>query len=169
MKMFTLSFLCAAAAASLIAAGCDKHKDPTDPITQAPLASAPSTGQSDAPATPPVLEQPQSPASDLVVGIMQQLKESTYETRSTIAAAFDPVNRSIEARLAQWKSNGSQFTEPAERQLQDARANAAQKFKALDDATEETWNSAKDNASSALQHLQGAINDLRESDKLRRS
>jgi hypothetical protein len=167
MKTFTSTFLCAAATA-LIAVGCDRHHDnPADPITSTVAASGQPSGQ--APATPPVLVGPQNPQSDLIAGVMAELKDSTYETRSTISAAFDPVDRQIQERVSIWKANGSQFTEPAERQLEDARANAVQKFKELGEATEQTWNTAKDNATSALMHLQGAINDLRESDKLKRT
>lgn len=167
MKTKTLLLPLFLASGIFAVAGCGPDQHPTDPVTSSDRVAAPPTD--DAPATPPVLVQPQNPPSDLVVSAMAQLKEATYETRSTISSAFDPIDRQIGDRLSLWKSNGSQFTEPAERQLQDARANASQKFKELGEATEETWNSAKDNATSALQHLQGAINDLRESDKLRRT
>ncbi|HET7536643.1 MAG TPA: hypothetical protein VFJ90_09330 [Candidatus Didemnitutus sp.] len=105
------------------------------------------------------------PIADMLADLNDQVKAATFENRITISNAYDPVDRHIGDTVNVWKAQGSQFTDYAERQLGDARLNAVQAFKALADATEETWTTAKDNATSALQRLQSSLNDLKDSEK----
>jgi hypothetical protein len=156
MKAFFISMLISFSAV-FVAASCDKHSDrPDEPLAQ---AAAPAAG------LPVPAAQPATPIADLLTDLNEQVKAAIFDNRSAIANAYDPVDRHIGDAVNLWKSQGGQYTDEASRGLDDARTNAVQSFKALGDATAETWTSAKDNAVSALQRVQSSLNDLKDSEK----
>jgi hypothetical protein len=91
-----------------------------------------------------------------------QVRSAGFDQRGAYATAFDEVNRAVETKVSELRSRGLIFADEAETNLAVAREQGRQTFRDLSLTTEETWQTARDNAVSAMRRLRGALEDLEE-------
>lgn len=111
----------------------------------------------------PVVTEPTLPQDtpDATSVLAERMRTASYDDRSRLAAAFDGANRQIDVRVGAWRADGMQASAEAETALSRAREETAQKFSDLTQTTEETWETARDNALVSLQKLRGAVENYR--------
>jgi hypothetical protein len=113
--------------------------------------------------------EPEKPQADLPVRIdasapldslEEQLKNASFDQRGELAAAFDTVNRSLEARVAELRNYGAELDDAASENLSEARDFGRQTFRDMSLTTEETWQTARHNALMALRKIRNSLQTL---------
>lgn len=142
-------------ATALATASCDQPGGdrPIDPVIG-------TSGQSvlPPPAPPmPTHPAPSKAAPDAINALTEKLRTANFDSREEIAAAFTSANEDIDTLLSELRANGTPISGTAEENLSLAREKAAERFRQLSLATEETWVSARSTASTALQDLRNAL------------
>lgn len=145
-------------AAALATASCDRPGGdrPLDPVIG-------SSGQSvlPPPAPPmPTHPAPSAAAPNTLNALTEKLRTAAFDAREEMAAAFTTANADIDTMLSEFRASGRPISSEAESNLSLAREKAAERFRDLTLATEETWTSARDTASTALQDLRNALEFL---------
>jgi hypothetical protein len=113
--------------------------------------------------------EPEKPQADLPVrvdpaapldSLEEQLKEASFDQRGALATAFDTVNRSVEARVAELRNYGAELDDAASDNLSEARDYGRQAFRDMSLTTEETWQTARHNALMALRKIRNSLQTL---------
>ncbi len=110
--------------------------------------------------TPPVSSVTPVMGEDPYAPLVERLKYATYADRDKFGPAYDEADRRVDARLGRLKSVGRVISGKQAEELDSSRQTATEKFRDLSFATEETWNSARDNALASLQKVQGVIEEI---------
>lgn len=92
--------------------------------------------------------------------LVEKLKYAMYADRDKFGPDYEEADRRLDARLGRLKSAGRTVSAKQAEELDSARQTATEKFRDLTFATEETWNSARDNALASLQKVQGVIEEI---------
>jgi hypothetical protein len=100
------------------------------------------------------------PVSDPLRALEDQIKQSDFDRRGALSAAFDEVSSHVDVRLAGLQARGLDLADEAETNLTSARDSARSTFRDLSLTTEETWRTAQENAVAALRRIRGALEDL---------
>ncbi len=104
----------------------------------------------------PVRLDPSSPLDSLE----EQLKNASFDQRGALATAFDTVNRSVEARVAELRNYGAELNDAATGNLSEARDFGRQTFRDMSLTTEESWQTARHNALMALRKIRNSLETL---------
>jgi hypothetical protein len=139
-----------------VATSCGRAPDST---AKASIAASPAVAPLPV-STPAVSSVPAVPEDDLYAPLVEELKYATYADRDKIGPAYDEADRRLDARLGRLKSVGRVISGKQSEELDSARQTAMEKFRDLSLATEETWNSARDNAMASLQKVQGVVEEI---------
>lgn len=107
-------------------------------------------------ASQPVLLSQSAP----LMSLEQQVSTAAFDQRGAFAAAFDQANAAVDAKVAELRARGLVFADEAETNLVDARDQGRQAFRDLSLTTNETWQTARDNAVIAMRRLRAALENL---------
>lgn len=99
-------------------------------------------------------------SNDPVAAALADLKTISYETRGTATSVMEKMDGQVTALMAQWVAAGRKFSRESEAQYQSKHKELKEKISALSFATPETWNTAKDAATVALENVRGALHAL---------
>jgi hypothetical protein len=141
-------------AAALATASCDQPGGdrPFDPV----IASGQTVQQPPPPPTP-AHPAPSRSAPGSLNALTEKLRSASFAAREEMAAAFTAANADIDTMLSELRAAATPMSGNAEANLSLAREKASERFRDLTLATEETWATARDNASTALQDLKSAL------------
>jgi hypothetical protein len=110
---------------------------------------------------PPNADQPPVVNTEApLASLDSQLGTAVYDQRGAYASAFDEANRLVDVQVARLRTRGLVFAPEAVTNLATAREDARQVFRDLSLTTEETWATARHNATGALRRIQDALTDL---------
>lgn len=143
------------------------------------------TAATTAVAAPPEASQPSAPAKEAwqttkesartaavtvreaVGDAWEKSKDATFKQREAVRERMRSAEASLDAKILEWTAKKDAVTDEARpavaaahKEVSEARAVLAQKIEALDNATEETWNSVKAELNTAWQRMTTAASDL---------
>jgi len=136
-------------------------------------------------AAPPEATQPSSPAKEAwqnskasakaaaadvrasISEAWEKSKDATFKQRDTLREKMKTAEAMLDVKIAEWSIKKDAVAEDAkpvvsaaQQEVREAREVLNQKIKALDNATEETWNSVKAELNTAWQRMTTAASDL---------
>jgi hypothetical protein len=139
----------------LLSAGCSREKPATtasEPAKQPPPPPSAAPGPTDAPAVA-------APASDPLAEMKASLERATLEQHDGLAGVQQRMDQEIDAQVAAKKA-GADVSLAADKKLDEATQDFAEKLRMLSVARPETWNTAKHDAAQALQNVQSAYAEI---------
>ena len=143
----------------LLSAGCSREKPatttvdlPKPPPAPAALPAGPVTANGAVAATP-------TPAADPVTQMKTALESATLDQHDGLAGIQQRMDQEIDAQVAAKKA-GADVSLAADKKLDEATDNFAEKVRMLSVARHETWTSAKHDATQALQNVQSAYSEV---------
>lgn len=170
MKNYFTSLLSITAMTCLIAttASCsDRPKEPDPLVKSVEVSPAPAAKPTPTPNVPndpvkvvPVASALPPPTAGIFNEVSHTLQDVTRDQATLLTSLPENLSRSIDTSLATWKASGGKSTNMSESKLSLARTDFAQKVRTLSLAGEDTWESAKTDAQSSLEHLREAYEDL---------
>lgn len=95
-----------------------------------------------------------------LISLEDQVKNGGFEKRSAFLGAFDQANLAVDAKLAELRARGLTLTDEAITNLDNVRQASRQTFRDMSLTTVETWETARDNAVSALRRLRGTLENI---------
>ncbi len=152
----------------LLSAGCSREKPATvtaeTPKPQPVPAAAPATTGSPAASSPstvsPAAVTPApAPVGDPVAAMKTALESATLEKQEGLASVQQRMDQEIDAQVAAKKAAADVSLE-SDKKLDTATENFAEKLRMLSVARPETWNTAKHEATQALQNVQSAYAEV---------
>lgn len=97
----------------------------------------------------------------------EKSKDATFRQREAVRKRMAEAEAVLDTRILEWTAKKDAVAEEvkpmvtaAHKEVIEARAVLAQKVEALDNATEETWNSVKAELDTAWQRMTTAVSDL---------
>jgi hypothetical protein len=112
----------------------------------------------------------QAAAADVRAAIgdaWEKSKDATFKQRETLRDKMKTAEAMLDVKIAEWSIKKDAVVEDAkpvvsaaQQEVREAREVLNQKIKALDNATEETWNSVKAELNTAWQRMTTAASDL---------
>jgi hypothetical protein len=94
-------------------------------------------------------------------------KDATFRQREVVRERMRVAEASLDQKIVEWTAKKDAVAEEArptvaaaQREVSEAREVLRQKIDALDNATEETWNSVKAELNTAWQRMTTAVSDL---------
>jgi predicted nucleic acid-binding Zn-ribbon protein len=104
---------------------------------------------------------------DTISEAWEKTKDATFKQREVVRERMKGAEASLDAKIVEWtakKETVSDEAKPAvdaaHKEVREAREVLSQKINALDNATEETWNSVKAELNTAWQRMVTAVSDL---------
>lgn len=140
------SLLLIAPAALLFAAGCSKSQN--DKVADATQSAT------------TAVKNAAVDVKDAAVDAWENVKDFTLDRKADFSAGFDRTSRSMDDKIAELKANASSTTDSGKakaiKDYDEARANLKAKLSDLDNATADTWASAKANVKIAWDNVKSA-------------
>jgi hypothetical protein len=97
----------------------------------------------------------------------EKSKDATFKQREILRQKMKTAEAVLDVKIAEWSIKKDAVVEDAkpavsaaQQEVREAREVLSQKIKALDNATEETWNSVKAELNTAWQRMTTAASDL---------
>jgi hypothetical protein len=137
---------------------------PSNPVPASTLSSSASdTWQS----TKDSAQVAAKTVGDAVSDAWEKSKDATFAQRKAVSERMKAAETSLDMRIREWTAKKDAVVDEARpavsaayKEVGEAREVLSQKIDALDNATEETWNSVKSELDTAWQRMTAASADL---------
>ncbi|MGC4073846.1 MAG: hypothetical protein QM760_15305 [Nibricoccus sp.] len=108
-----------------------------------------------------------SSTRDAIGAAWEKCKDATFKQREKVRESMKSAEAALDAKIVDWSAKKDVVVDDAKpavaaahKEVIEARAVLGQKIDALDNATEETWNSVKAELGTAWQRMNTAASDL---------
>ncbi|ATC62719.1 hypothetical protein CMV30_01355 [Nibricoccus aquaticus] len=144
-------------------AGCHDKMTAASPEASQPSSPAKEAWQE----TKATAKSAAAATRDAVSDAWEKSKDATFKQREMVREHMKAAEASLDAKIIEWNAKKDAAKEDAKpaiaaarKEVAEAREVLSQKINALDNATEETWNSVKAELNTAWQRMTSAAADL---------